>query len=52
MKPVTSTSSICIEKDSRFQKPSPQKRSTASGVWRSTAMAAAAAITVSSSTKM
>src|SRR5690554_1536064 len=34
------------------QKPSPHIRITASGVWRSTAMAATAAITVSSSTKI
>ncbi len=52
MKPVTSTSSICIEKVSRFQKPSPHMRITASGVWRSTAMAATAAMMVSSSTKI
>lgn len=52
MKPVTSTSSICIEKASRPQKPSPHIPTTAIGPWPSIAIAAAMTISVRMRTKM
>lgn len=51
MKPVTSTSSICIENASRPQNPSPHIPMTASGPWPSIAMAATIAISDRSRTK-
>ena len=52
MNPVTSTSNICIENASSAQNPSPHICATATGWVPSNRIAAAAAIRVSSTTKM
>ena len=52
MKPATSTSSICMENSSSFQKPSPHMVTTASGFWRSISTAARKTTRVRISTKI